>query len=154
QVLLETFDRVTAPDLPPGWTTTNDAWETSTSSESPGSGGNNLFIRGSAVDTLTLPPIDLSGAMTAEITYLARRTSSFDPANLQITASTDGGTTFPIVVAAAGNGLPLATSTYEAVTIALPGALLGASNVILRFEAAGGSASTANARLDDIGISA
>lgn len=154
QVLLEDFDGVTAPELPPGWTTTDDAWETHTSSESPGSGINNLYNRGSGAGMLTLPPVDLTGAMTAELTYLARRTKSYDPANLQITASLDGGTSFPIVVASGQSAMPTSESTYEAVSIALPAAVLGAPSVILRIETLGVSASTANVRLDDVGVTA
>ncbi|HEX7070117.1 MAG TPA: hypothetical protein VF190_04900, partial [Rhodothermales bacterium] len=57
QVLLETFDAATPPDLPAGWSASSAAWETSTSSPSPGSGLNNVFNRGSSVGELTLPVV-------------------------------------------------------------------------------------------------
>lgn len=154
QVLLETFDGVTAPALPEGWATTNDAWETSASSASSGSGSNNAFSRGSSAGDLTMPSVDLTGAITAELSYLARRTSSYDLMNLRIAASIDGGTTFPVEVVAAGSALPVASSVYETITVSLPATLLGEADVIFRFEAAGNSSSSANARLDDVSVTA
>ena len=154
QILNETFDGVMAPALPPGWSVSNGAWETSGSSASSGSGLNNVFSRGSASGELTMPTIDLTGAMSAEITYLARRTSSYDLSNLRIMASTDGGITFPLQVAAPGDALPVAASTYESVALPLPAALLGQPSVTLRFEALGNSSASANARIDDVSVTA
>ena len=154
EVLMASFDDVVAPALPPGWEVTEEAWETSTSVTSPGSGGNNLYARGSAAGTLTLPPVNLAGAMSAELTYLARRIGSYDAANMRISASIDGGATYPIEVAAAGAALPEEGSSYETVVLPLPAALLDHAEVRLRIETLGLSSASANVRLDDFRITA
>ena len=63
----------------------------------------------------------------------------------------DGGSTFPIVVADSGFGLPSATSTYELISVPIPTALLGQPSVQLRIRSLG--LAGGNARLDDFGIS-
>lgn len=148
----ESFDALTEPALPTGWSASGDLWETSSSSASPGSGGNNLYARGTAPGTVTTPAIDLSGYAAPTLTYLARRTSSYPQDSLRLTASTDGGATFPVVLLAMGNALPSVTSDYEAVTVTLPASLVGNSGVLVRFEAMGGTTSGANVRIDDLTI--
>ena len=130
--------------------TLETGWETSSSSASSGSGGNNLAVKGNAAASARTPVIGLSGASSATLTYLARRTASFSQANLRVTASTDGGTTFDIIVLDTVEALPSQTSTYRSISAALP---VG-SDIILRFEGQGMNASSANARIDDVVVTA
>ncbi len=151
QILDESFDTVTVPDLPPGWIGAS-SWSSSSSSESPGSGGNNLVHTGSGFGTITLPSLDLTAFLSGFISYDARRTSSYSQANLVLTASSDGGATFPFTVISSELALPAATSSYQLISMALPGELFGKSDIFLRFEAQGGTSSGSNIRIDDLVI--
>ena len=150
EVLSEDFDSVTVPDLPAGWAASGDGWVTSTSVSSPGSGENNLAHIGSSEGNVTSTPIDFSGIVSATLQYLARRTTTYDQYNLSLSASIDGGAIFPITVLEAGAALPVPGGDYSTISVALPGEVLGASDVIFRFEALGGSTGSANIRIDDI----
>jgi hypothetical protein len=152
-VYIETFDAVVAPDLPGGWSA-GDGWATSTSSASTGSGLNNLAHTGMSVSEATLPPVDLSGISSATLSFLARRTSSYPLEGLRVTASLDGGASWPIEIMPVGAALPGTASAWEAVEASVPGALIGQSGVLVRFEVSGGTTSGANLRLDDIRIAA
>ncbi|MEX2401508.1 MAG: hypothetical protein WD423_12115 [Rhodothermales bacterium] len=150
-VLAENFDAVTPPAAPAGWVL-DTGWETSSGSSSTGSGLNNLAHSGSQATSARTPVFDLAGATFATLSYLARRTGSYDVTNLRVAASTDGGATFPITVFGAGAALPSASSTYELISVALPSSLLGSPDVVVRFEGQGISASSSNARLDDVTV--
>ncbi len=149
-LFFEDFDGVTAPDAPPGWTF-GDGWDTDPGVASSGSGLNNLRHSGSGTGSAETPVIDLNGVVGANLSYLARRTSSYDPANLRVVASNDGGLTFPLTILGAGSAVPASTS-YDSVGVALPASLIGSSAVVLRFEGFGLSSSSANARIDDLTI--
>lgn len=98
-----------APDFGAGVFGFDSSWKTSTSSASPGLGGNNAVHTGSGAGILVLGPIDLSSVDEGTFSYYARRTSSYSADSLIVLASIDGGTTFPITLFA--GGLPGATST-------------------------------------------
>lgn len=150
-VLQQTFDGVTAPVLPPGWVD-GAGWLTSTTSASTGSGLNNLVNTGTGADNVVSESFSLASVSGATLTYLARRTSSYAAEALVVTASIDGGATFPHVVAASGSALPMATSTWEIVSATMPAGALGQADVRLRFEAAGGTSSSASIRIDDVTV--
>lgn len=145
----ENFDGVTAPAPPAGWTI-GDGWDTRTSSASPGSGANNLTHSGSGLGSADTPVIDLSTATGATLSYLARRTDSYDIGNLRVLGSNDGGVTFPTTILGAGSALPVDGSTYDSIGVALPADLIGSSTVVVRFEGLGLSSSSSNARIDDV----
>jgi len=151
-LLLEMFDGVTAPDLPASVTADNTTWKTSISSESPGSGGNNIVHTGTTPGSILLGPIDLSGRASATLSYYARRTSSYPADSLLVRFSIDGGSTFPHVVST--GGLPAAASAYEYVELTLGAPLLGETDVYLQFDGRGGTGGSANMRLDDIRVAA
>ena len=149
-LLLESFDSVTAPDIPPGVSENDVTWKTSSSSASPGSGANNLVHTGSTPGQAILGPIDLSAQTEATLTYWARRTASYPADSLIVRFSKDGGITFPHLFSS--GGLPATASTYEQVSINLDASVLGFSNVFLQFEGRGGSSSGSNMRIDDIQV--
>lgn len=148
---VETFDAVTAPALPAGWSDVVAAWETSSSVTSTGSGGNNVRISGTASGTLLSPAIDLSEMTAGNLQYLARRTSSYAQEAMRVLATLDGGQSF-ITVLDDGSALPLDDGSYALVDIALPATVLGQSSVQFAFEALGGITSGANIRLDDVTV--
>lgn len=149
-LLLESFDSVTAPDIPPGVSENDVTWKTSSSSASPGSGANNLVHTGSTPGQAILGPIDLSAQTEATLTYWARRTASYPADSLIVRFSNDGGITFPHLFTS--GGLPATASTYEQVSINLDSSILGFSNVHLLFEGRGGSSSGSNMRIDDVQV--
>ena len=146
----EDFTGAIPPAGPDGWTLGN-GWKTGTTTPSSGSGGNNLEHSGSSATSAVTSGFSLSGAGLATLTYSIRRTSSYDRANLRITASIDGGVTFPIIVLGAGTAVPAATSSYRDVSVPLPSSLLDQSSVVLRFEGLG-AGSSGNLRIDDIRV--
>lgn len=153
-VLTEDFDSVTAPDLPNGWQIQGDGWISSTSSSSSGSGANNLAHIGGSAGSVISPAIDLSGFVSPELSFLARRTSSYPQDSLAIHASIDGGISYPVLIAAQGVALPVATSSYESIVISLPAVLSNQPSVRLRFEALGGTTGGSNIRFDDLVLTA
>lgn len=145
----ESFDDLAPPAMPATWSAAGDGWRTDGASASPGSGLNNLVHSGTLPGTVTTGPVNLTGVSAATLSFLARRTSSYDAAHLVVTASTDGGATFPHAVLPAGSALPDVTSSYTPVSAGLSAALLGVESVFFRFEASGGSSSSSNLRIDD-----
>ena len=146
----ETFSAAVVPDLPAGWTASADGWVTDDGSVSSGSGGNNLYVKGSGGGQVTTPVLDLSSLTEGTLSYLARRTGTYLPDSMQVTASADGGVTFPITVLATGAALPAGDGSYEQIIRDLPSTLLGEPEVVLRFEALGGGSGSANLRIDDV----
>ncbi|MDZ4698128.1 MAG: hypothetical protein SH809_00360, partial [Rhodothermales bacterium] len=150
QLFLEDFDGATPPALPPGWLDASGVWQTSASVASTGSGLNNLYIQGTAPASVTTPIVNLAGLTEGTISYLARRTSTYTQTALTVLASTDGGATFPITLLAAGAALPATDGSYQAMSVAVPASLLGASQVVMRFDSGGGTSTGANIRIDDV----
>ncbi len=138
------FDSVTSPDLPAGWT---GDWVTSTASASSGSGGNNLADTGTGAAVATSASFDLAGATSAQLTFLARRTSSYPSDAVTVVFQTAGGD-FPV----AGEGLPSVAGSWESVAIDVPAGALDQTGVRVQFVSTGGTSSGANARIDDVVI--
>ena len=133
----ESFDGVTPPALPFGWSDGSGEWETSSSVASSGSGANNVTVSGAQQAALRTPGLNLSGLTSGSIEYLARRTSTYLQDSLIVQASLDGGTTFSITLLDRGEALPAADGSYELISMAVPAALLGQANVVLEFVALG-----------------
>lgn len=147
-LLEEDFDGTGAPI---GWTL-ETGWDLHSASASPGSGGNNLRHSGDDSTSALIAPVDLSSATSASLTFLARRTGSYGADNLAVTASADGGSTFPVTLLS--TAVPAADSKWESMAVDLPSELLGSPQVVIRFEGKGRYASSANARIDDVTITA
>ena len=135
---------------PDGWTLER-GWSVGATTPSSGSGGNNLEHAAARVANAVTPDFSLSGARFALLTYSVRRTGAYDRGNLRVTASLNGGATFPFVVLGAGSAAPEVSSRYHEIAIALPPALLDRALVALRFEGLGASKS-GNLRIDDIRV--
>ncbi len=143
--LSESFDLISTPALPTGW---SGAWATSSSSSSNGSGANNLVDTGTGAASVTTPEFDLTGAGAAILSYSARRTSSYPAEAVAVVFILPSGE-YP-----AGNiGLPQATSSWVELSFAVPGEVLDQAGVRIRFESSGGGSSGANARIDDVTVS-
>jgi len=147
-VYLENFDDAVAPAFSGSILSADASWKSSTSSSSPGSGGNNAVHTGSNAGNLVLGPVDLSFVLSGTFSYYARRTSSYPADSLIVRASLDGGSSFPFVLF--GGGLPSSASTYELISVSLPDTLIGESSVQIMFDARGGSSSGSNIRIDDV----
>ncbi|HUF09722.1 MAG TPA: hypothetical protein VMO47_10395, partial [Rhodothermales bacterium] len=148
----QNFDAVDAPDLPPGWSSPEDAWAVSASVPSSGSGGNNIENKGNAPGTVVSPVYDFSAVTMASIAYSARRTATYDSLNIRLEASLDGGSTWTIIVVDSTAGLPAAPSTYGAVEAPIPSTLMGEAAVRFRLKAL--HATGGNVRVDDVSITA
>ena len=146
----ESFDAITPPLLPAAWDTTGTGWSTSASSSSSGSGLNNLAHTGASTAAIVTPRVDLSGYASGTLSYLARRTSSYPTDRLAVTASFDGGITYPVEILSLGAALPTLSSSWKSVSAPLPNILSGKSDVRFRFEARGGSTGGSNIRIDDL----
>lgn len=149
-VFEESFDGAGAPV---GWTL-EDGWTLSTSTPSSGSGLSSLQHKGNAAAAATTPEISLSGAVSASLTYLVRRTGAYGADNLVVKGSADGGASFGVTLLEAGSAVPATDSKWEMITVAVPAGLLGSSEVVVRFEGQGLYASGATARIDDVMITA
>lgn len=149
-VFREDFNTTTAPQVPPGWVTGGSGWVTSGTSPSPGSGGNNLAHTGTQPGQIAMPVVDLSRVTAGTFRYQVRRSGTYALENLIVTASTDGGATFPITLLAPGSALPEQDGVYRTIEAALPEAVLGQAQVVFRFEAQGGSGGMSVLRIDDV----
>jgi hypothetical protein len=137
---------------PQGWTLgTGWSLDTGTPSGNGFSGGFNLRVTGTPPGSATTPAVDLRRLHTGVFQYAARRTNAFPQTAVVIRASTDGGDTFPILVADEGDALPEEGGAWYAISAPLPAEILGEQNVVFMFDHAGGSGS-ANARFDDVTI--
>lgn len=147
-VFQETFDLVGDPA---GWTL-EDGWSKSTSTPSSGSGMTSLQHSGSSMTNAESPALSLGPAASATLSYLARRTGAYAPENLTVSASADGGLSFPFVLLAAGTAVPAEDSKWELISVEFPDSLIGSSGVVIRFEGQGLSSASANLRIDDVTI--
>ncbi len=146
----ENMDTAVLSSLPIGWTATQ--WKIGDSNSSSGSGQQNIVHTGKNTDRLCTPVLDTRQATLSTLTYLARRTSSYAQLHLVVRASTDGGSTFPYVIAPAGSALPAATSSWRALSFTLPSALSGIPTLQICFDAYGGTSSGSKIQLDDVEI--
>ncbi len=149
-VFEEDFDGAGAPV---GWTL-EDGWILSTSTPSSGSGLSSLQHKGNAATNAVTPAISLSGAVSATLTYLVRRTGAYGTDNLVVRGSADGGQSFTVTLLDAGSAVPADDSNWETISTAIPPELLGSSDVVLQFAGQGLYASSATVRIDDVAIAA
>lgn len=147
---MENFDGVVAPDLPAGWVNSAAGFETSSSVTGPLSGANNLMHKGTLSGHISTPPFDLTLVTDGSVAYNGRRTGSYNADAMRVTASIDGGATYPVIVMDNGEALPQTDSDYQWLIAALPSELIGEPDVRFRFEALGGSSASSSIRIDDL----
>lgn len=152
-VFQESFDAVVEPDLPATALSFDDSWSTSSSSESTGSGGNNLRHGGTTPGDVVFGPIDLQNASSVTLSYLARRTSSYPADSLAVAVSSDDGASWTTLMGP-GTALPETTSEYVVVSTPIPDSLAAGTEIRLRFRGFGGTSSGSNIRIDDLSVTA
>lgn len=118
----ENFDAVATPELPCGWysdNVNNDAYTWKTSTESPFSGANSLFIRynsGAAMnDWAYTPELQLTAGTNYRLTFMKKVSSDFYPENLEVAI---GNGQAPALMTTQLIDLPgMANETYEQVNV-------------------------------------
>jgi len=153
----ESFETVTPPVLPGGWTSSrnkssgNDDFVTSTGTAH--SGGNAVLATNATIaQELVSPVVDFTGRIPDHLTLYLRRSSTFR-APVVVEASIDGGSIFSIVI---GDTLrPTGSVTYVYSSAELPAVLSGLQGVHFRWRVIPDTAGTTGTlRLDDITLSA
>jgi hypothetical protein len=153
---VENFDSVTAPDLPPGWTTTTNRltggdFTTTTSSEL--SFPNAVLSTNSTIlQSLTTPLFVFSNVTADSLVFYERRSSSHN-SGILLEASIDGGITFPLLITDTLKNP--GTTSYVRRGFTLPNSLNNQSSVKLRWTVVGdGTGTTGTFRIDNLKITA
>jgi hypothetical protein len=156
-IFKETFNGVTAPALPAGWTTTAN-WASINAQNStpvpPYSGGNNMIVQNcgpnNQVRRLQSPSISTVGFSNIVLSYGIRRTAAFTSGAIVTEYSINaGGTWNAITIGSAGS------TTWSTVSATLPAAVNNQADVRFRwtFTTTNGtscSSSSPNFRIDDV----
>ena len=152
----QNFDSVSAPALPPGWTTTanrSPSGDFTTTRSTFHSDSNSVFSTNAKIaQWLISPLLDFSNKESDTLEFWERRSSSHN-SGLLIEASIDGGSTFTIAI---GDTLknPGITS-YVLRRLKLDSALNNRPAVKIRWRVTGdGTGASGTIRFDDIAISA
>lgn len=150
---LQNFDSVTVPNLPPGWSATTNrsaSGDFTTSAGTAKSSPNAVLSTNPRISQSLISPIlDFSNRFVDSVIFFERR-SNTDTTGILVEASTDGGTTFGVVVS---DTLQLLNpTTYVRRAFVLPSVLSGKSNVKIRWRVLSDprGSSTATLRFDDI----
>ena len=148
----ESFDTVTVPSLPSGWSSTTNrstSGDFTTTTSAPYSGPSAVVSSNAAVEqALVSPPFDFSLAAPDSLVFYERRSSSHN-SGLIIEASTDAGSTFGIIVSDTLQN-PGFTG-YVIRAISLPSLLYQMKSVFLRWHILGnGTGTTGTIRFDDV----
>lgn len=148
----EDFDSAATVEDLADWSV-GDGWRIDAATPSNGSGMQSLSAFGGPADPAITAPIDTRRLTEGTFSYLARRTSSFDLNSIHISASVDGGLTFPIVIADTSESLDGGSTAWRLKEFALPEALIGEPDVRIRLDNVIGGGGTANVKFDDFAIS-
>ncbi len=153
----ENFDLLTPPELPFGWTSSQNrspgTSDFTTTASSPLSAPNALISTNATIDQYVVsPPVIFHEAIPESITFFTRRSSSHI-ATVVLEASPDDGKTFPFLL---GDTLVNAGSAdYVRAAAEIPETLALSPTVRFRWRVIGTtSGSTGTFRIDDIQISA
>jgi hypothetical protein len=152
-VFEETFDRVTPPALPPGWrsstTRSPGTADLSTTASSPSSAPNAVLGSNATIEQwLVSCPMDRATILPATLSFALRRSSTFT-ARCVVEASTDGGTTFSIIIGEAP--VLFSSSAYQTIEFLLPPALSATDSFTLRWHfLPSATGTTGTVRLDDV----
>ena len=152
---IERFDSVTTPSLPLGWITSSNRLASGdyfSTTSSPHSSPNALQSANSSIPQYLLSPIiDFSGRIPDKLQFWTAR-SGTHTSPLVVEASTDGGTSFPVIL---GDTLRNpGTTGYLHTDLLLPEFLSNQNDVRFRWRLLGGTGGTAGTfRMDDIRIS-
>ncbi|MEQ9105374.1 MAG: hypothetical protein RIE53_11840 [Rhodothermales bacterium] len=140
------------------------SWQPGTSTASPGSGGGNAEHKGSSAGTLVLGPVDLTLALSAELTWSTRRTGTWPADSLDVLVGAAPGGPFYVLVtpdsvlaaisdpSPLGSTVPDADGSWGTFSATLPDSLLG-DTLYIAFRGRGGESGSAALRLDDVQVS-
>ncbi len=152
---VESFDSVSVPGLPTGWTSTqnrtpgtNDFTTTTSTVLSP---PNSILSTNSTIEqSITSPLFDFQNTIPDSLIFFTRRSASHT-AGLLVEASLDGDTSFAVQL---GDTLTNPGNTnFIRRSVALPQALAASDSVRFRWRSlANGTGSTGTLRIDDIRI--
>jgi hypothetical protein len=156
-IFKQTFNGVTAPALPAGWTSTAN-WVTINAQSSapvpPYSGGNNMIVQNcgpnNEVRRLQSPSISTIGFSNIVLSYGIRRTAAFTSGAIVTEYSINAGVSWnAITIGSAG------TTTWSTVSATLPAAVNNQADIRFRwtFTTTNGTAcsgASPNFRIDDV----
>ncbi len=152
----ESFDGVTAPVLPDGWTSSQNRTpgvsDFTTTTSTPRSTPNAVLSTNATIEQyLVSPRIDFLSTFPDSLSFFVRRSSSHQ-ARVVVEASLDDGVSYATLI---GDTLrALATTSYAGYSFPLPGELAASSSVRLRWRVIpDASGSTGTFRIDDLCIS-
>lgn len=154
---VEHFDSVSAPALPPGWSTTTNrsiAGDFVTTTSSARSVPNAVLSTNATISqTLTSPAFDFSNCTPVKLVFYSSR-SNTHTAGLLVEASLDNGVTFPITLSDTIRNP--GTTSYVLSSIQLPLSLANLPRVRIRWRliAAPAGGATGTFRLDDVSVTA
>lgn len=150
----QNFDSVSVPNLPPGWSSTQNRTpgtnDFTTSTASPRSLPNAVLSTNPRISqSLLSPQLDFSGLSVDSIIFFERR-SNTDTTGMLVEASIDGGVSFGVVI---GDTFQLTNPTnYVRRASSLPASLSGMNNVKIRWRVLGDprGGPSGTLRIDDI----
>lgn len=145
---VESFDGVTAPTLPTGWTASGFTTSATTSRSLP----NNVSATGNQTQKhLTSPALSFTGKNPDKLTYFERRSSTAIPYRLEVRASTDG-TNFNILLATFDTISTTAAYVQRTVDLSAAG-LDNTASVYVRWLLLGDNTNTTGVlRIDDVSV--
>ena len=153
----ERFDSITAPALPPGWTTSTNRTPSGdfvTTTSTPRSSPNAvLSINATISQSVTSPTLSFSNRIPTKLEFYTAR-SSTHTAGLLVEASVDNGLSF--TVALSDTIRNPGTTSYVLTSLLLPASLANQATVRIRWRLVGvpSAGVTGTFRLDDVSISA
>lgn len=136
--------------IPPTIAEIGPGWSVDDGSSSSGSGAFNLSHTGTTPARTVMGPVRLEIATSATLSWLARRTGTYeqDSLSVHVGASIQG----PFAtLAPPGDALPAATSSWSALSLSIPDSLLGGPIYVV-WDALGGNSGGSNLRLDDVRV--
>lgn len=153
---IENFDSVTAPELPAGWTTTTTRLAsgdfTTTTSLELSFPNAVLSTNATILQSLTSPTFEFSNTTADSLIFYERRSSSHNSGVL-LEASTNGGTTFSILLTDTLKNS--GTTSYVKRAFKLPPTLSGQPSVKFRWTVIGnGTGTSGTFRIDNLKITA
>ena len=151
-VFFEDFDSATSPDDLHGWVV-GPEWRIDQMTPSNGSGINSLGVYGAPGEPGITRSIDLRRLMDGSFSYRVRKTNSFADSSIVITASIDGGITFPVMIADLDEALENVSTQWRLKEFELPEVLIGRPDVRFPIENIQGGPASGSARFDDFMVS-
>ena len=154
-LLTESFESPGSPNLPTGWTSTDNKvggtndWKDSTLTAN--SGTRVCYSVGATTEQIvTTPVVDFSSYLADSVILFGRKSGTFN-ATLGVEVSTDGGTSWTNIDTAIAGTMP--TSSFKRYAFAIPSIVNAQANVKFRYRNYGnGTGAAGTTRLDDFEV--